>query len=116
MSCLKREASCGRGLQEVDTFVFKKFGLKFTRPIFSQKNGMIRRVFLQHLAQADDAQFAQDLDFSYEEGQLGCGPSSPGLKRMGSSQILKSRCKKLLGAPGLITRSKDATRGSWPYY
>ena len=24
--------------------------------------------------------------------------------------------KKLLGAPGLTTRSKDATRGSWPYY
>ena len=23
--------------------------------------------------------------------------------------------KKLLGAPGLTTRSKDATRGSWPY-
>ena len=23
---------------------------------------------------------------------------------------------KLLGAPGLTTRSKDATRGSWPYY
>ena len=22
--------------------------------------------------------------------------------------------KKLLGAPGLTTRSKDATRGSWP--
>ena len=22
----------------------------------------------------------------------------------------------LLGAPGLTTRSKDATRGSWPYY
>ena len=24
--------------------------------------------------------------------------------------------KKLIGAPGLTTRSKDATRGSWPYY
>ena len=24
--------------------------------------------------------------------------------------------KKLLGAPGINTRSKDATRGSWPYY
>ena len=22
----------------------------------------------------------------------------------------------LLGAPGIATRSKDATRGSWPYY
>ena len=22
----------------------------------------------------------------------------------------------VLGAPGLTTRSKDATRGSWPYY
>ena len=27
-----------------------------------------------------------------------------------------SRNKKLLGAPGIATRSKDATRGSWPYY
>ena len=26
------------------------------------------------------------------------------------------RNKKLLGAPGIATRSKDATRGSWPYY
>ena len=24
--------------------------------------------------------------------------------------------KKLLGAPGITTRSMDATRGSWPYY
>ena len=24
--------------------------------------------------------------------------------------------KKLLGAPGIATRNKDATRGSWPYY
>ena len=24
--------------------------------------------------------------------------------------------RTLLGAPGLTTRSKDATRGSWPYY
>ena len=24
--------------------------------------------------------------------------------------------KKLLGSPGIATRSKDATRGSWPYY
>ena len=24
--------------------------------------------------------------------------------------------KKLLGAPGRTTRSKDATRSSWPYY
>ena len=24
--------------------------------------------------------------------------------------------KKLLGAPGIATRSKDATRGSWPDY
>ena len=26
------------------------------------------------------------------------------------------RNKKLLGAPGIATRNKDATRGSWPYY
>ena len=24
--------------------------------------------------------------------------------------------RTLLGAPGIATRSKDATRGSWPYY
>ena len=24
--------------------------------------------------------------------------------------------RKLLGAPGIDTRSKDATKGSWPYY
>ena len=23
---------------------------------------------------------------------------------------------KLLGGPGIATRSKEATRGSWPYY
>ena len=26
------------------------------------------------------------------------------------------RSKKLLGAPGIATRRKHATRGSWPYY
>ena len=26
------------------------------------------------------------------------------------------RCPVLLGTPGIATRSKDATRGSWPYY
>ena len=29
---------------------------------------------------------------------------------------IKHSNKKLLGAPGIATRSKDATRGSWPYY
>ena len=29
---------------------------------------------------------------------------------------LCTRNKKLLEAPGRTTRSKDATRGSWPYY
>ena len=29
---------------------------------------------------------------------------------------LTTRNKKLLGAPGIATRSKDAARGSWPYY
>ena len=28
----------------------------------------------------------------------------------------KGSNKKLLGASGITTRSKDATRGSWPYY
>ena len=34
-------------------------------------------------------------------------------------QLLFGTCivaEKLLGAPGIATRSKDATRGSWPYY
>ena len=30
--------------------------------------------------------------------------------------MFATRNKKLLGAPGIATRSKDATRGSWPYY
>ena len=29
---------------------------------------------------------------------------------------LTTRNKKLLGTKGIATRSKDATRGSWPYY
>ena len=29
---------------------------------------------------------------------------------------LTTRSKKLLGTKGIATRSKDATRGSWPYY
>ena len=31
-------------------------------------------------------------------------------------QAMASSNKKLLGAPGIATRSKDATRGSWPDY
>ena len=30
--------------------------------------------------------------------------------------FVKAKIRKLLGAPGIATRSKDATRGSWPYY
>ena len=30
-----------------------------------------------------------------------------------SNKCITTRNKKLLGAPGLTTRSKDATRGSW---
>ena len=41
-----------------------------------------------------------------------------------SVQVLPVNCqgtehprrKKLLGSKGIATRSKDATRGSWPYY
>ena len=29
---------------------------------------------------------------------------------------LRGTRASLLGAPGIATRSKDATRGSWPYY
>ena len=32
------------------------------------------------------------------------------------SSISIQGTRTLLGAPGLTTRSKDATRGSWPYY
>ena len=28
----------------------------------------------------------------------------------------KGHAATLLGAPGIATRGKDATRGSWPYY
>ena len=37
---------------------------------------------------------------------------APGLKELAGT----TSSKELLGAPGLATRSKDATRGSWPYY
>ena len=41
---------------------------------------------------------------------LGCfGPT-------GGTQQHTTRNKKLLGAPGIATRSKDTTRGSWPHY
>ena len=30
--------------------------------------------------------------------------------------MFEPRSKKLLGAPGITTRSKDATSSSWPYY
>ena len=33
-----------------------------------------------------------------------------------SNKCIATNNKKLLGAPGIATRSKDATRGSWPYY
>ena len=45
------------------------------------------------------------------------GTSAAGGHRYRIIQIeLTTRNKKLLGAPGIATRSKDATRGSWPYY
>ena len=31
-------------------------------------------------------------------------------------ETITSSNKKLLGAPGIATRSKDAITGSWPYY
>ena len=39
-----------------------------------------------------------------------------GKKRSRKKNCSKASNKKLLGAPGLTIRSKDATRGSWPYY
>ena len=51
---------------------------------------------------------------------------APGLttrnkKLLGARTLLRApglttRNKKLLGAKGIATRSKDATRGAWPYY
>ena len=32
------------------------------------------------------------------------------------SSIMLLGARTLLGAKGIATRSKDATRGSWPYY
>ena len=43
------------------------------------------------------------LSLAGEEGQ-DQGPAS------------RLRTRSLLGAPGIATRSKDATRGSWTYY
>ena len=43
----------------------------------------------------------------------------PCMNNRTDSQYIRSRVprnKKLLGAKGITTRSKDATRGSWPYY
>ena len=31
-------------------------------------------------------------------------------------EAITTSSKKLLGAKGIATRSKNATRGSWPYY
>ena len=39
--------------------------------------------------------------------RMGCGTFE------GLNELIGCRNKKLLGAPGLTTRSKDATRGSW---
>ena len=38
------------------------------------------------------------------------------LLRAMASHLVASRNKKLLGAPGLTTRSEEATRGSWQRY
>ena len=35
---------------------------------------------------------------------------------IGTLEQEATRNKKLLRAPGIATRSKDATRGCWPYY
>ena len=39
-----------------------------------------------------------------------------GHRDMGHYFTIVASNKKLVGAPGIATRSKDATRGSWPYY
>ena len=45
--------------------------------------------------------------------EAGCGWSTGGPRMAG---LHRCPVQLLLGAPGLTTRSKDATRGSWPYY
>ena len=48
---------------------------------------------------------------------LGCLLDSLNLRSEATSNKgITTSNKKLLGAPGIATRSKDATRGSWPYY
>ena len=37
-------------------------------------------------------------------------------KRERTQKDAEGSNKKLLGAPGIATRSKDVSRGSWPYY
>ena len=38
----------------------------------------------------------------------------PGKPQLFQIQVIQED-RMLLGAPGLTTRSKDATKGSWPY-
>ena len=47
---------------------------------------------------------------------LGARASLLVTKGISTSSILATSNKKLLGVKGISTRSKDATRGSWPYY
>ena len=55
-------------------------------------------------------------------GKMGTGeeihgmPSLLGARTLLGAPGLTTRNNKLLGAKGIATRSKDATRGSWPYY
>ena len=49
----------------------------------------------------------------------GLHPSSDGLRTNGlqpNSKLYHSFISSALGAKGITARSKDATRGSWPYY
>ena len=48
---------------------------------------------------------------------LGALPTTPSMSS--DTRLTKTESKTtrtLLGAKGIATRSKDATRGSWPYY
>ena len=44
------------------------------------------------------------------------GDSRHSLLYTGVTVTLRNGARTLLGAKGIATRNKDATRGSWPYY
>ena len=60
------------------------------------------------------ASLGEDLASEPEPEEENLAVTIFGKEYEGGSDTLWERT--LLGAPGIATRSKDATRGSWPYY